>query len=285
VTATRPEDQRADTPDGDEEAVLRVLRDGDLEILGQVPDASNTTLLAHARLDGTELTCVYKPIAGERPLWDFPDGTLAHREVATYEVSRATGWRIVPPTVLRADGPHGPGMCQQWVTAVERSDLLAVLPADGAGPEVDDAPAGWLPVIAVELRDGLGWLAHRDDPRLARVAALDVVVNNADRKGGHLMTTEAGEVRGVDHGICFHSDDKLRTLLWGFAGRELETDVRTVLTDLAAGLTGGPLRDGLTDLLTPGEVAAAGNRVRELLATGHYPEPGDRRRPIPWPPI
>jgi uncharacterized repeat protein (TIGR03843 family) len=268
--------------------IREVLTVGRLEISGRLTNASNATLFGTVTLDGVELECVHKPVAGERPLWDFPTGTLANREVAAYELSAASGWRIVPPTVLR-EGQWGPGMCQLWIDTDETEvlgddGLLTLLP-----PERADAD-GWRAVLSVELEDGRpALLAHRDDARLRRIAAFDVVINNADRKGGHLLvpTDEAGaeHVYGIDHGVTFAVEDKLRTLLWGFAGDGIDDEVRETLTKLDADLRSGTLARRLGALLDPEEVEATRERLGELLRAGVFPGPEGRRRPVPWPPF
>jgi uncharacterized repeat protein (TIGR03843 family) len=259
--------------------VTDALLHGDLTVEGRMTDASNATLYCTAMIrteagDRTE-TCVYKPISGERPLGDFPDGTLAAREVAAYEVSAALGWNLVPTTVLR-DGPFGPGMCQRWIHTQDGHDarLLAVLPEDGAHD-------GWCPVVAVGLADGThGLLAHRDDPALRRVALFDVIINNADRKGGHLLSGVDGCLYAIDHGVSFHTEDKLRTLLWGFADRSL---TRVEQADLTRVRTDEALAARLTELLAEREVRAFQDRVEALLAEDRLPNPDGRRRPVPWP--
>jgi len=261
-----------------DEVALALVRDGAMELEGRLVDASNVTLRAVVTLDGVEARCVYKPVRGERPLWDFPDGTLAGREVAAYEISAATGWGIVPPTVLR-DGPLGPGACQLWID--EPSDvepLLGFVPARRV-------PHGWLRVASARDEDGRPYaLAHADDPRLARMAAFDAVVNNADRKGGHVLTSAEGRVYGVDHGVCFHADDKLRTILWGWAGSKLPGEVAAALAELRGALD-TELGRTLSVHFTTGEVAAVRDRIDRLLRAGTYPEP-DRDWPVlPWPPI
>ena len=216
-------------------------------------DASNVTLRRHhphaATLAGE---CVYKPVAGERPLWDFPDGTLAGREISAFLVSEATGWRVVPPTVLR-EGPFGPGMVQLWM--------------DG-DPEVD-----------------LAAFVRRDDPALRRMAVFDAVVNNADRKGGHIIPMPDGHVYGVDHGICFSVDPKLRTLLWRWAGKRLPDEAVEVLERLgrrparrpggAAARAPDPARGA----------AAPSSGWPTLLRTGRHPEPSGDWPALPWPPF
>jgi uncharacterized repeat protein (TIGR03843 family) len=221
-TAPEPAEGRT-TLDLDDALVL--LTTGTLEIDGRLVAASNTTLFCGVTLDGVTAACVYKPVRGERPLWDFPDGTLAGREVATYLVSQATGWGHVPPTVLR-DGPLGPGMCQLWIDSEDVSSLVNVVPAEAV-------PAGWHAVV--DGMDSTGRqvsVVHADDDRLRRLAVFDVVVNNADRKGGHLLLEQSGALYGVDHGVSFHTEDKLRTLLWGWAGEPLPEEAIDVLAGL-----------------------------------------------------
>ncbi len=230
---------------------LALLANADLEVEGRLVDASNATLYCRASLDGLEATCVYKPIQGERPLWDFPEGTLAFREVGAYAVSAATGWDLVPPTVLR-DGPFGPGMCQLWIDLDESVDL--------------------------------GMLARSDHPDLRRMAVLDVVINNADRKGGHLLPVPSGHVFGIDHGVCFSTDDKLRTLLWQFRGTPLSEEAVDVLVQLRADLD-RDLGSRLGALLDRREVRTTIRRVDRLLSFGVYPQPSGDWPAIPWPPF
>lgn len=261
-----------------EKDALRLLSQGEVEVEGRLVDASNTTLRAVLTLPGLRARCVYKPIRGERPLWDFPAGTLADREVAAYQVAEALGWSIVPPTVLR-DGPLGPGACQLWIDEPARADPLV-----GFVP-VADLPAGWYPVAAARDQAGTAYaLAHADDPRLARVAVFDLVVNNADRKGGHLLRGAGERVYGVDHGVCFHHEEKLRTVLWGWAGRPLPAEAATALDRLGAALA-GPLGAALSARLTPAEVAQLDTRVRRLRADDRFPQPPADRPAMPWPPM
>jgi uncharacterized repeat protein (TIGR03843 family) len=235
----------------DRGAALRLLTKGELEIVGRLVEASNATLYCRVSLDGKQAACVYKPVAGERPLWDFPDGTLAGREVAAYAVSETTGWGTVPPTVLR-DGPFGPGMCQLWIEVDESADVVAML--------------------------------RGSDPRLRPIALFDAVVNNADRKGGHLLPTETGRIFAVDHGVCFAATDKLRTLLWNWAGDPLAGDESDLLRRLRSDLDNG-LGVALADLLTLDEIEATAARVDRLLASGTLPVPTDDWPAVPWPPF
>ncbi len=256
--------------------VERVLREGELIVEGRLTEASNATLYCRAELDGVALACVYKPVAGERPLHDFPDGTLAARELAAYAVSEAAGWHLVPRTIER-EGPFGPGMCQQWIEESDLSAAVTVL----VGERPDQAE--WCPVLAVQLSDGSdGLLAHHDGPALRRIALFDAIVNNADRKGGHLLPLADGRVLGIDHGLTFHAEDKLRTLLWGFADRELWAEERAELLLLRKD---AELAEQLSALLTPAEIEAFHARIDALLADGVLPGPDGRMRPVPWPPI
>ena len=248
----RPADPAAGlrAPADDAEARALLLT-GEIDLEGRMLDASNVTLVGYIRTGELEAECVYKPVAGERPLWDFPDGTLAGREVSAALVSEATGWRVVPPTVLR-DGPFGPGMVQLWI--------------DG-DPDVD-----------------LAAFVRSDDPGLRRMAVFDAVVNNADRKGGHIIPTSDGHVYGVDHGICFSVDPKLRTLLWRWAGQPLPAEAVEVLEKLTGDLM-GDLGDQLHEHLTRREVRRTQQRVAELLRTGRHPQPSGDWPALPWPPF
>lgn len=217
------------------------------EIVGRLPYASNATLLGRLE-DGTLV--VYKPEEGERPLWDFPFGTLASREVLTYEVSEALGFGLVPHTVL-GDGPFGQGSIQRFVDE-----------------DVDYNPA---PLI------------NDADPALWPVAVLDLVVNNADRKAGHLLRDRSsGATWCIDHGVTFHAQPKLRTVLWGFAGRRLPEGMVEALGGLQASLAAG-LCDRVAAMLSDREAAAFVHRVGELLDHPVHPHPPDDRPALPWP--
>ncbi|MGW3634125.1 SCO1664 family protein [Streptomyces sp. NPDC005122] len=259
-----------------------LLAQGELKVRGQIREASNAVLYCSVSYEGRDAFCVYKPVAGERPLWDFPDGTLAQREVAAYEVSEATGWGLVPTTVLR-DGPYGEGMCQLWVEASPEDDgagLLALVD--------DEKPAeGWKAIGFAEVGEGrTALLVHADDTRLRRLAVLDAVINNADRKGGHLLPTGEGRLYGIDHGVTFNADNKLRTLLWGWAGEALTPEAVDVLASLRDGLaSGAPLATRLAELITTSEIDATRDRVEAMLASGKHPEPSGEWPAIPWPPV
>ncbi len=234
--------------------ILPALRDGDLEVIGWLRGSSNNAMVV--RVDGREdLLAVWKPTRGEQPLFDFPIGTLTRREVAAYLVSEATGWGIVPPTLLR-EGPYGEGMIQQWVDVDPEADIVAMLVGD--------------------------------DPRLRRIAVFDAVVNNTDRKGGHLLPIPGGHLHAVDHGVTFSVVPKLRTLLWAWEGEPFDSEERAALERVRAGLgdrAHGSLALALRDLLAATEVEATRMRLDELLAAGVFPSPNPEWPAIPWPPI
>ena len=256
-----------------------LLRRGTLEVQGRITEASNTTLLCSVTLDAVEGLCVYKPVRGERPLWDFPDGTLAGREVATYLLSKASGFGVVPPTVHR-EGPFGPGMVQRWIEVDEERELVDIVAPKRVAP-------GWRTVLRARGHDGEpALLVHADDPALRAMAALDVVVNNADRKGGHVLAGADGGVYGVDHGICLHQETKLRTVLWGWVGEPLDDEVTAGLQRLRAALSPGnaaDLADALGEHITRAEVKAVRSRVDRLLHANELPSPSGGWPPIPWP--
>ncbi|MGF1241901.1 SCO1664 family protein [Streptomyces sp. 2-6] len=280
MSATERIPPRSVTPGtASDAACVELLARGELTVRGRIREASNAALFCTVALDGREASCVYKPVAGERPLWDFPDGTLAGREVAAYEVSEATGWGLVPPTVLR-DGPYGEGMVQLWIDASAEAELLALIDAEEPGP-------GWKAIGFAEVdEDRTALLVHADDERLRRLAVLDAVLNNADRKGGHLLPTADGRLYGIDHGVTFNVENKLRTLLWGWAGEPLPAEAVGVLKGLRDALgEGAALAARLTGLITPAETDATRARVDALLASGVHPEPSGEWPAIPWPPV
>lgn len=247
---------------------------GGLTLHGRVLPASNATFVGE--IDGVRV--VYKPVAGERPLWDFPDGTLAGREVASYAVSEALGWDIVPPTIL-GDGPHGPGMVQLW-----RDEDDDQAPVDIVGQA--QLSEGFRHVFdGLDAHDQPVSLVHEDSPALRRMALFDVVINNADRKGGHVLPMVGGHRYGVDHGLTFHVEQKLRTVLWGWAGEPLTEPEVEGLAGLAEALD-GDLREELCGLVSDEEVATASRRLDRLLGRGRFPSPPTSSYPvIPWPPF
>ena len=256
------DDPAADPSLPGEQAALELLATGKLEVKARLVDASNATLYCAIRPAGTAkgprnakntMACVYKPIAGERPLWDFPAGSLAGREVAAYAVSRAAGWDVVPPTVMR-DGPFGPGMCQLWIDHDPGVDLIALSRrTDHAG-----------------LRD---------------MAVFDAVVNNADRKIGHLLPVPEGHLYGCDHGVCFAEDYKLRTVLWQWRGKTLPRRSVEALRRLNRQLTEGGLAAELAGLLSASEINAVRIRIETLLKHRVHPYPPSDWPAVPWPPI
>jgi uncharacterized repeat protein (TIGR03843 family) len=262
---------------------IEALRHGELTVIGRIRSASNATFLCEAEWSDRRTHCVYKPIAGEAPLWDFPDGTLAGREFGAYLVSEALGWNIVPYTIIR-DGPAGRGMIQLWVEQPEDSSL----DSSKSGPDLVDllpsgkVPPGFLPVLrAYDYAGDEVTLVHADDARLRRMAVFDILINNADRKGGHVLTGLDGNVYGVDHGVCLHVEDKLRTVLWGWAGKPVDDETLSAVTGLARALCGS-LADALRGHITGREIAAIRRRAEALLDNPVMPMP-DGRRPIPWP--
>jgi uncharacterized repeat protein (TIGR03843 family) len=261
-----------------EQDALDLLTRGAMELEGRLVDASNTTLRAEITLDGLTRRCVYKPVQGERPLWDFPDGTLAGREVSAFLVSQATGWDLVPPTILR-DGPLGVGACQLWIDEpAETETLIGFVPAY-------DVPEGWFAVANARDETGDAYaLAHADDPRLARLAVLDAVINNADRKGGHVLYAPEGRIYGVDHGVSFHTENKLRTVLWGWTGKAIPPASIETLTALRDNLDGA-LGRALAEHLTLSEVQHVRLRVRRLLRGARFPKPPQDWPAVPWPPV
>jgi hypothetical protein len=244
--------QGHDRPPLESQEALEILAEGRLEAIGLMPGASNYTFLAEACRGDQAVLAINKPQAGEAPLWDFPDGTLCRREVAAYTVSAALGWPLVPPTVLR-DGPHGPGSVQLFVDADQEQHYFTLR---------ETRLADFLPV-----------------------AAFDVVVNNADRKAGHCLRDSVGRIWLVDHGVCFHVETKLRTVIWEFAGEHVPGPLREELSSLSGQLRArGALRDAMRTLLEDDEVEATARRAERLAATGRFPRPSSDR-PFPWPPI
>lgn len=268
------------TPNGDEH---EVLRNGELTVLGRIRSASNATFLCESTLDQRSVHCVYKPVSGEQPLWDFPEGTLAGRELSAYLVSTDLGWNIVPYTVIR-DGPAGSGMLQLWVQ--QPGDVADSAPR--SGPDMvdlfpaDKLQSGYLPVLrSYNYAGDEVILMHADDTQLRRLAVFDVLINNADRKGGHILYGLDGHVYGVDHGVSLHVEDKLRTVLWGWAGKPIDNQTLEEVAGLADALS-GPLADTLAGQITWAEIIALRRRAYAMLDNPVMPGP-NRDRAIPWP--
>jgi hypothetical protein len=228
-----------------------LLVTGEITVEGRLVDASNATLFVSIENDGGMTKAIYKPIAGERPLWDFPDGNLASRERAAYLIDQALGFNHVPKTILR-DGPFGIGMVQQWIDIDEDIDLEEFF--------------------------------RRDDPQLREVALFDAVINNTDRKIGHLIPEKEGHLYICDHGVTFHEDDKLRTVLWQWAGQRLTAHEIATLQSLRAVLESQEA-DELQVLLTKNEISAMKSRIEKLISTSLFPEPNPEWPHIPWPPF
>ena len=230
------------------DANLELLNTGAITVTGRLVDASNATLFASIESDKAQGQCIYKPIAGERPLWDFPDGQLAHREYAAFLISEFLSLHIVPPTVLR-DGPFGLGMVQLWIDIDEEIDLAQYF--------------------------------SQDDPQLRTMALFDAIINNTDRKIGHLLPDKSGRLFGCDHGVTFHSEYKLRTVLWQWAGEPLLDSEIEILQKAIYEFA--QIEDALNDYLTKDELVALEIRIRELLESGTFPLPNPDWPSIPWP--
>lgn len=244
----------------------------ELTLTGRLATASNATFLGRIGDDAV----VYKPVAGEAPLWDFPGRTLARREVASFLVSEVLGWDVVPRTWLR-DGPFGEGMVQLWQERDPDQSPVDLVAADQV-PET-----GWRAVLEGEDQDGQQIvLVHEDTPALRRMAVFDVIVNNADRKGAHILAMPGGHRYGVDHGLTFHVEDKLRTVLWGWLGETLSEEERGGVARVLEGLD-GELGRGLAELLSAEEIGALAARCAQLLDDGIFPAPSGLTPAVPWP--
>jgi uncharacterized repeat protein (TIGR03843 family) len=230
--------------------IIEHLTEGELEVTGRLVDASNATLYANCTLNDSTIPVIYKPIAGERPLWDFQDGNLAQREFAAYLISELGDFGVVPPTVLR-DGPFGTGMVQQWIDINEEIDL------------------------AMFYRE--------DNSQLRKMALFDAVVNNTDRKIGHLLPISEDLVHGCDHGVTFHEDDKLRTVLWQWADKPLTDEETEQLERLEVAVAGDA--EQILNLISHNEYASLLARINRLLSEKKFPSPSDEWPAIPWPPF
>jgi len=230
--------------------IIEHLTNGDLEVTGRLVDASNATLYANCTFNGSTIPVIYKPVAGERPLWDFQDGNLAQREFAAYLISELGGFEVVPPTVLR-DGPFGTGMVQQWIDINEEIDL------------------------AMFYRE--------DNSELRKMALFDAVVNNTDRKIGHLLPISKDLVHGCDHGVTFHEDDKLRTVLWQWADKPLTDEETGRLEHLEVAIASDAGQ--ILNLISQNEYASLLARINRLLSEKKFPSPSDEWPAVPWPPF
>jgi uncharacterized repeat protein (TIGR03843 family) len=224
-----------------------LILNGELTVVGRLVDASNATLLAQVVGTDPIIEVIYKPVAGERPLWDFPDGNLAFREYSAYLLSDLAKFNIVPYTVLR-EGPFGFGMVQEWI-------------------HIDDS------VDVVEF-------GQSDDAQLRKLALFDAIINNTDRKFGHLLVDINGALNGCDHGVSFHSEDKLRTVLWQFANEKFSTNEIALLNNVK-----GLDLDLFKEYLTPDEIGALSRRIEQLVTNGIFPEPSQSWPAVPWPPV
>jgi uncharacterized repeat protein (TIGR03843 family) len=218
-----------------------------MRVVGRLIDASNATLLAEVESDNQTQKVIYKPVAGEKPLWDFQDGNLAHREYCAFLLSNRAGFDLVPNTVLR-DGPFGFGMVQEWIDTDEEIDIIN--------------------------------FGQSDDSQLKRMAIFDAIINNTDRKYGHLLYKE-GKLLGCDHGVTFHSEDKLRTVIWQFSGEKIDKQ-EMLLIESASALDYPNLFESY---LTQDEIAAIYERINQLLKSGRFPSPSENWPAIPWPPV
>ncbi len=243
-----------------------LLLSGKLQVLGRLPDSSNNALLCSVADESAPVRVVYKPQAGERPLWDFPPGTLSRREKAAAVLDELLGWGLVPDTAWREDGPAGPGIVQRWVEGT--IDLGAFEPGR--------IPEGWVPVVEAETEEGPVIVSHRDDSQTLRMIAFDAIANNADRKGGHLLRATAG-LFGIDHGVTFHEEPKLRTVLWGKAADAIPADILHAVEEAVGSF------EALGQWLTRSEVAATRRRARDLVDAGRFPVPAGQWPALPWP--
>ncbi len=232
--------------------VLNVLQNGEITIKGEFVWGSNYTFLAEVCQDSDKLMTVYKPSRGERPLWDFPAASLARRETAAFVVSEALGWKLVPPTVYRKNAPIGPGSLQLFIEH---------------DPEVHYFN-----------------LSETDRQSLRPVVLFDLLVNNADRKGSHLLFDNHHHLWLIDHGICFHAEDKLRTVIWDFADEPIPEQSCLELQSFLFKLQPDKvLFKQLQTLLSQREIRALASRAEHLISLSRFPEPNPEERSYPWP--
>ena len=228
--------------------VTDLILNGNLTVVGRLVDASNATLLANVEGSDPLIEVIYKPVAGERPLWDFPDGNLANREYSAYLLSDLADFNIVPYTVLR-EGPFGFGMVQEWIKVDQNIDVVE--------------------------------FGQRSDHQLRKLALFDAIINNTDRKFGHLLVDENGVLKGCDHGVAFHSEDKLRTVLWQFSEQSFLPEELSLLINVKS----IDLNEVFSNYLTKEEVAAITSRTDNLISSARFPEPSEAWPAVPWPPV
>lgn len=257
---------------GTSEETSKSIARGSLEPMGQLRGASNGSLLC--RDDSGDLF-VYKPVSGESPLWDFARDTLCRREVAAANLDRLLGWDLVPPTRWTDEGPMGPGMVQKWVEEVDELRPVNIF-------DTHNVPIGWLSILQAIDQDGSAvTLAHEPSEQLARMSLFDAVVNNADRKAGHVLADKNGRVFGIDHGVCFHEEPKLRTVLWGWVDTQIPPKLLRDLTGLGSEL--GNFHPQIDPFLSETESRELRGRIAELVHTEAFPRPSAQWPAIPWP--
>jgi len=228
--------------------VTDLILNGNLMVVGRLVDASNATLLANVEGSDPLIEVIYKPVAGERPLWDFPDGNLANREYSAYLLSDLAEFNIVPYTVLR-EGPFGFGMVQEWIKVDQNIDVVE--------------------------------FGQNSDHQLRKLALFDAIINNTDRKFGHLLVDENGVLKGCDHGVAFHSEDKLRTVLWQFSEQPFSPEELSLLNNVKS----IDLNEVFSSYLTKDEIDAISSRTDNLISSAMFPEPSDSWPAVPWPPV
>lgn len=235
-------------------AIMAALQEGEVNVQGQFMNGSNYTFMANVTHEGHELIAVYKPVRGEQPLWDFPTGTLSKREVAAYILSEGMGWEMVPPTVFRRKLPLGPGSLQYYIEHDPEYHYFN--------------------------------FTDEDKQLLKPAVVFDLIVNNADRKGSHILKDVDGHLWLIDHGVCFHEEDKIRTVVWDFAGQEIPGNLIMDLRGLAERLEKkGELWMKLAEMISPLEISGLIGRTRRLTESCRFPHPGGSHRPYPWPPV
>jgi uncharacterized repeat protein (TIGR03843 family) len=234
--------------------IEKALEEGEVKVQGQFLSGSNYTFMATVEDEENELVAVYKPVRGEQPLWDFPTGTLSKREVAAYYLSELLGWELVPPTIFRRKLPLGPGSLQYYID--------------------HDPEYHYFNFEAV------------DKQRLKPVVVFDLLINNADRKGSHILKDKDDHLWLIDHGVCFHEEDKIRTVVWDFAGQEIPADLVKDLRKLAEHLEArDEVWSKMAEMISPLEIGGILGRAKRMMESCRFPHPGGSHRPYPWPPV